>query len=661
VQRGIAVMAGMCPYEFKHKSKFQDKYGVTILFIVAAVSAYIIDSAVDAFIYKDASFLGALTSVAPRTFSFRLYLLGSFIILGIFVSRLLASRRKTEERLSALNSYGGKLNSAEDIQQVYELTLDAMEKALGFECATIMVVEKSNLTIACHRGRAKPKLRGLPVAGTRGITVRAIRTRGSIIVPDVTKDKDYVEMFPGVQSELAIPILAEDKILGVLDVESRQRGAFKEKDVTLLEILASHAATAISNLLKRGEIEKRTDQMIQSSNMLQTLMDNIPDGIYFKDAASHFTRINKAMARALGAKDPADATGKTDFDFFTEEQARNAYTDEQRIVKTGQRLIGKVEKLTIADGRSWWCSTTKVPIKDKEGRVTGTAGISRDVTQQKKMEEQLRRYSEHLEELVEGRTKDLKEAQNRLVKSERLAAIGELAGMVGHDLRNPLTGIAGATYYLKATFGRKMDRKAKEMLGIIEKAVGYSNSIINDLLEYSRGITLELTESSPKALAREALSHVEIPENVQVIDLTEDEPKTKVDADKLKRAFLNLIKNALDAMPKGGRLTIKSKKSTDRWIIAFSDTGVGMTKEVIDKLWTPLFTTKAKGMGFGLPICKRIVEAHGGKISVESAIAKGTTFTVTIPINQPEREEKVWVNVPEYDARSAVIRLGRTS
>jgi signal transduction histidine kinase len=145
----------------------------------------------------------------------------------------------------------------------------------------------------------------------------------------------------------------------------------------------------------------------------------------------------------------------------------------------------------------------------------------------------------------------------------------------------------------------------------------------------------------------EALSLVHIPRNVRVADTTTDRPKIKVDVEKLKRAFVNLIKNALDAMPQGGKLKITSKKSNEHWEIAVSDTGVGMTRCMLDKIWSPLFTTKAKGMGFGLAICKRIVEAHGGRISVKSNIAKGTTFTVTIPMNRPQEKEKIWVNLPE--------------
>jgi signal transduction histidine kinase len=192
-----------------------------------------------------------------------------------------------------------------------------------------------------------------------------------------------------------------------------------------------------------------------------------------------------------------------------------------------------------------------------------------------------------------------------------------------------------------------MDQKAIEMLELIEKGIENSNKIINDLLEYSREMKLELTQTNLKSILKEALGFIEIPKNVQILDETDSELKMKVDAERMLRVFTNIIKNAVDAMPQGGKLTIESKKSVDNWEIAFSDTGIGMTKCMLEKIWSPLFTTKAKGMGFGLSICKRMVEAHGGKISVESAIAKGTALKIAIPINPPEREEKLWVNIPE--------------
>jgi signal transduction histidine kinase len=246
----------------------------------------------------------------------------------------------------------------------------------------------------------------------------------------------------------------------------------------------------------------------------------------------------------------------------------------------------------------------------------------------------------------------LEDAQNRVLRSEKLAAIGELAGMVGHDLRNPLTGIAGATYYLKTKFGSKIDGKGKEMLEIIQNNIEYSNKIINDLLEYSIEVRLELNETSPKSTLRDALSSIKIPEHIQILDKTHDEPRIHIDVEKMRRVFINIIRNAIDAMANGGTLTIRSQKANYHVTISFSDTGTGMSTETIQKLWTPLFTTKAKGMGFGLPICKRFVEAHGGKISVQSNVGKGTTITITIPINpESNKNDIVMVALP----RSIVV------
>lgn len=253
-----------------------------------------------------------------------------------------------------------------------------------------------------------------------------------------------------------------------------------------------------------------------------------------------------------------------------------------------------------------------------------------------------------LQSKLQKTEEQLKMAQEQLIKVERLAAIGELAAMVGHDLRNPLTGIAGAAYYLKHKNNTILDAKSKEMLEIIEKNIECSNKIINDLLEYSREIRLELSEKNPRSLVEESLHQIEIPTNVQIVNLTENEPIVKVDAQKVQRIFLNIIRNAIDAMPEGGTLTIKSKEAKSNVQIAFTDTGVGMSEGTLKKIWTPLFTTKSKGMGLGLPICRRFIEAHGGKISVESIVGKGTTFKIAIPLDHGSVENEVGeVRLPE--------------
>lgn len=256
---------------------------------------------------------------------------------------------------------------------------------------------------------------------------------------------------------------------------------------------------------------------------------------------------------------------------------------------------------------------------------------------------------ERFETKVEERTRDLINTQNRLLKAERFATIGEVAGMVSHDLRNPLNGIASAVYFLKIKGQSKMSEKEKEMLTTIEKSIDRSNRIIGDLLDYAREIKLDLSESDPKLLLEEVLAQLEVPSGISIVKDVESEPKIRVDRDKILRVFTNLIKNAFDAMPNGGALTIRSEKIENDVCISFTDTGTGISEENLQKLWTPLFTTKTKGMGFGLSICKRFVDAHGGRILVKSQTGKGTTFIVTIPIKAQEQNKDFIVSLPRTE------------
>ncbi|MGD6852565.1 MAG: PAS domain S-box protein [Candidatus Bathyarchaeia archaeon] len=301
------------------------------------------------------------------------------------------------------------------------------------------------------------------------------------------------------------------------------------------------------------------------------------------------------------------------------------------------------------DSDDKWVELVSTPMKDKDGNVIAALEIAIDITERKRLQERLGEYSQRLEELVAKRTEQLKKTQAELVKSERLAAIGELAGMIGHDLRNPLTGIKNSAYFLKKKVDKLSLSQVNEMLETIDKCVDYSNRIINDLLDYSKEIHLSLEAITPKILLEESLPLIGIPANVKVISKLEEKPALRVDQNKIKRVFINLIKNAVDAMPNGGTITISSTKTKDFLEISFTDTGEGISSEILPNLFAPLFTTKAQGMGFGLAICKRIVEAHGGLITVETQEGHGTTFTVTLPIDQKNETggENIWINILE--------------
>jgi PAS domain S-box-containing protein len=276
-------------------------------------------------------------------------------------------------------------------------------------------------------------------------------------------------------------------------------------------------------------------------------------------------------------------------------------------------------------------------------------GVAKDITERKQKERIAREYAEKLERAVDTRTNELKVANENLLKMQRLATIGELAGMVGHDLRNPLTSIKNATYFMKKKGKTISEADSKDMLEIIEIGIKRSDKTINDLLDYARDEHLDLRYTSVKKVLEDALTMIGVPEKIKIEINVPERIALKMDTDKIERVFINLINNGIDAMPKGGTMAIHCKQVKNHIEMSFADTGLGISEEIRPKLFSPLVTTKAQGMGFGLAICKRIIEAHEGTISVETATGKGSTFKVTLPIERSSEVggERVWIKQQE--------------
>jgi PAS domain S-box-containing protein len=262
--------------------------------------------------------------------------------------------------------------------------------------------------------------------------------------------------------------------------------------------------------------------------------------------------------------------------------------------------------------------------------------IVRDITERKRMENELRRYSERLEELVEERTVALKQSQERLVKAERLAAIGQAATMVGHDLRNPLQAIENGLYYINTELSNlPVSQKVMETLQAIHDSVDYADNIVKDLQSFTSKREPLFREMDINTLVKETFSHVKTPENVETVIELGELPKIEADKDMMKRIFLNLAVNGIQAMEeKQGILKVSTKETNGFIEVTFQDTGIGIKKENMKKLFTPFFTTRAQGMGVGLAICKRFVEIHDGSIKVESEEGEGSIFTVKLPIQR---------------------------
>ena len=426
-----------------------------------------------------------------------------------------------------------------------------------------------------------------------------------------------------------------------------------------------------SIFILQGELEKTQENLRQtqkrareeleaSEEKYRNLCEEARVGMLRLDRKGTVTYANRLVIDIVGLNKD-DVVGKNLLKFIPMKSRPKIFMEHISVIR-GNNVEGETEiitpkgKLTIEYASN--------PVR-QGAKVIGCETVMRDITDKKEMERKLAEYAAQLETMVETRTIELKKSEEKLVqhskhleelveektkqlrKAERMATIGELAGMVGHDLRNPMTSISGAVYYIKNKSRLDENSKSKEMLDLIQKDICRANKIISDLLEYSRELKLELETCNPKTLVTAASLLVEIPNNIQVVSRIENVPEIRVDVEKMKRCFMNLIKNAVDAMPNGGTFTVKCREVNDSIEFTFADEGTGMSKETMGNLWSPLFTTKAKGMGFGLPICKRFIEAHGGQISVKSTLGKGTTFTVKVPIYPENGETKdVWVNQP---------------
>jgi signal transduction histidine kinase len=248
-----------------------------------------------------------------------------------------------------------------------------------------------------------------------------------------------------------------------------------------------------------------------------------------------------------------------------------------------------------------------------------------------------------------------KELQQQLLRSERLSSIGHLAASVAHELKNPLGAIRNAVYYIKNALVNnpllESDPHLSEILKLAESEIDGSVTIIGELLDFSRVVTIAPRKTSLNELAEELPSLVTAPSNVEWLwDLDPQIPTAIVDPERLRQVFTNIASNAIQAMPQGGKIRVQtrleietSSQSTQQTkfiVVSIEDTGTGIAARHLTKIFEPLFTTKARGTGLGLAISNNIVQKHGGVILVTSQEGKGTRFAIKLPlVPPPEKEE----------------------
>ena len=369
------------------------------------------------------------------------------------------------------------------------------------------------------------------------------------------------------------------------------------------------------DLLKKHEaLEGEIENLKQSNLLLKNFLQNTPDSVYFKDLESRFLLISEAMARHFGSSSANALKGKTDFDIFGKDHSVQAFRDEQEIIRTGKPLINYEEKEDFSDNMVSWVSTSKFPLESIEGKIIGTFGISRDIT-------------------------DLKFAQENASAKERF-----LANM-SHEIRTPLNGIMGMARQLAKT---KLDTTQREYLNIIYMSSQNLMAILNDILDlaklHSNKLQLEEIGFNLNKIVKSIIHNFEeqaFSKGIELLYQIDEniEPVLVGDPVRLYQILMNLVSNAIKFTGKGYvRIDCELKRASGHTCeieIRVEDTGVGIqdTKiifEAFEQESNKVFR-KFGGTGLGLAICKELVDLYKGKMRVESKVGKGSIFSVTLP------------------------------
>ncbi len=392
------------------------------------------------------------------------------------------------------------------------------------------------------------------------------------------------------------------------------------------------------------------------------IIDAMIDGVTITDMQGTITDFNRAAVEQFGYE-KEEAIGKTPQELFMVEKDFPRFFEELETLLSGKPIEASDYLVKRKDGTEFQVSISLSVLRDTEGRPNAIVAVHRDITERKRMEqeikdkyeqldaqnEELRAVNEELQateeelratnEELQAANDELRETQEQLIRSEKLAAIGQLASGVGHELRNPLGAIKNAVFYIQRRLANTdlitTEPRVMEFLDIVDGEVNAANKVITDLLDFSRVAKPTVSPANIAGIIEDALSYAPLPENIDLAKgIDEDLPMVMVDADQIRQVLANIILNAQQAMPDGGKLDIWAKGKGGFVEVGFSDTGRGIPGAVRKKIFDPLFTTKAKGIGLGLALCKSILERHGGDIQVESEEGKGTTFTVCLPIKR---------------------------
>ncbi len=437
--------------------------------------------------------------------------------------------------------------------------------------------------------------------------VKAVKEKKVFNIQDVHKEESdpLIIQQLGSIAYAIVPLISKGKTIGVIWVDNLYtRKPISEQDINFLKGFADQVAGAIENAWIFEKVE-------QAEKEMEMLFDSITDLLYYTDEFYSIKKVNRAFLKKIG-KEEKDVINKKCFQLIhnTDHPLKNC--PHREAIESKREKVGEIEE-NYLDGIYLVSSS---PIFDRDGNLKGTINLARDIT-------------------------EIRDLREKISSMEKMAALGEMAAKVAHEIRNPLLAIGG--------FAKRLDKEIED-----DKLKGYVKVIIDETRRLERILneTLSFVRPQPSTkipfninkliydIANLTESSLKNSNNKLFIE-SEDDVIISGSYDKLKEVMLNLITNANEAT-KNGTITIRLKKLIDQikeenleeefCVIEIEDTGCGISKENLKKIFNPFFTTKINGTGLGLAISKKIIDEHGGIIKVESEENKGTVFKIYLPI-----------------------------
>lgn len=530
--------------------------------------------------------------------------IGDQMAVAVENARLVAEVQQRLADLDRLYRVGADMVGTLDLDQVLLSIVETAQEVIpaAGKAMIHLLDEESQLLIprVPSDPEADPLVKARMVVG-KGIAGLVSQEGRSAYVPDTTKDPRYLDLGSDIRSLLVVPLLIGDEAIGTLSVDSPQVDAFDRENERMLTMLASQAAIAITNARLHQQI-KRSEERYRS------MVENSSDAICLVDLDDwRFLEVNPQTEKLSGYSGE-ELMGMTADDVHWVQDGDGGEKTFRELLSSPKRDF---EDLLFVrkNGDLVPISARINPIPDSERRLAQV--ILRDVSARKKMEQQL-------------------------IHNEKLAALGRLAASLAHEINNPLQAIRSSISLLA---NRPLDEEKSNLyLGIAETEVGRLIEMVQRMLDFYRPYKerRDLTDvnallEDTLALASKQLQHGGIKTRKE---LTPDLPPVEAIANYLKQVFINIVLNAVEAMPDGGELAVRTSVDHEdhEVLIAFSDTGVTIPPEDLPYIFEPFYTTKDKGTGLGLAISYSIVEQHEGTIEVSSTQGKGTTFVVRLPL-----------------------------